>query len=142
MARRGSFSRWLLPMSASAALLAGSGSAASPQWDFIGTSDSGLRIFVDRSSVIPRGGIFRVTVRLGAPRAIVGKIVLARQTQDQNCKARTWRQVGFEALDDSGSIVARSTAGAPPSPFLPIEPRSVAAAVHDAVCPGERNKED
>ena len=106
-----------------------------PSWDYIGMSQSGLRIFVDRASVMVVGSTRDVMVRLGSPGTITGKIVVVQQRQEQVCAAKRWRQLSYRAFDADGNVVAQSPTGAAPTPSLPVEPDSISEAVHDAVCP-------
>jgi hypothetical protein len=104
-------------------------------WEHIGESNSGLHIFIDRASISTTGHVRRVTVRLGSPRTLVGKIVLVYQVEDVDCGSSRWRQVAFRALDEDGKVVASSAPGSPPTAFLDIQPGSISEAVLDAVCP-------
>ena len=52
------------------------GTAAAPQqWEALGFTNSGWRIFIDRGSVTRAGAMVDVTVRIGSPRTIVRNVV-------------------------------------------------------------------
>lgn len=120
-----------------AALLAPAVSAA-PDWDFIGTTDSALRIFVDNAATRDVGGLRRVTVRVGSPRAFVGSIVEVVQTEELDCARGRWRLLGFDARDAAGAVVQHHPDPVPPMTLVPIARGTIAAAVRDAVCGAAR----
>lgn len=107
--------------------------APAPSWDFIGTSTSGLRMFVDRGSIRQVGGLAEADVRLGSPRTIAGRIVEVIEREEIDCARPRWRMLRYEAFDETGAIVGR---GSPAGDLLPVAQGSIGEAIRDAVCAG------
>ena len=103
-----------------------------PAWEFIGVTASGLRLFVDRASVRKEDGLIEVSVRLGSPTAIVGRIVEATERDQLDCGRDRWRMLAFEAFDAAGAVVDR---GRPGGAMLPVRAGSMGATIRDALCP-------
>ncbi len=116
------------------ALLALAAAVVAPDWELIGTSTSGLRIFVDRASVRDRGALREAGVRMGSPRVIVGRIVEVRQREQFDCRARRWRMMRFTAYDEKGAVVARTKPNAAPSALIAVTRGSISAAILEEVC--------
>lgn len=104
-----------------------------PAWEFIGTTNSGLRMFVDRASVRSVNDLVEATVRLGSPTRIVGDVVEVTERDQLDCARRRWRMLEFDALDAGGSVVRHGTPG---GGMLPVEAGSMGDAIRQAVCVG------
>lgn len=109
-----------------------------PAWEFIGTTSSGLRMFVDRASVRAAAGTTAATVRIGSPTAIVGDIVEVTEHDEIDCAGDRWRMLAFEAVDAGGAVVKL---GRPGGDMLPVREGSMGAAIRDAVCRGTKAME-
>ncbi|WP_174292283.1 surface-adhesin E family protein [Sphingomonas bacterium] len=108
--------------------------AAAPMWVPVGMTASRLRVFVDKASLHEVEGRRQVRVRLGAPTAITGRIVLVYQDEEFDCRARQWRMLAFEAQDEDGKVVQRSTPAAAPPPLLPALDHTIGGEVARTVC--------
>lgn len=108
--------------------------AIAAAWIPVGISDTRLRVFFDSGSVHDQAGHRFVRVRIGAPQRIAGPIVLAYQDEEIDCKARTWRLIGFDARDADDRVVNRSGTNAPPSAMLPGVAGTLGGEVIAAVC--------
>ena len=108
--------------------------SASPSWDYVGESEAGLRVFVDRASIVDRDGLRHAAVRLGSPGTIVGTIVEVVQGEEIDCAANRWRLLDYAAYDDAGKIVQHRAAPDPPRPLVAIAADSLGATIRDAVC--------
>lgn len=121
-------------MIAAAAALALVDVPTAPVWVPVGQTASRLRAFVDRASVHDVDDLRRVRVRLGSPTAITGRIVLVYQDEEIDCRGHRWRQLGFEALDEDGKVVQRSSPTAAPAPLLPALEHTIGGEVARTVC--------
>lgn len=108
--------------------------AAAPQWIPVGVSQSRLRVFVDRSSLRIAQEMRAARIRIGAPGAISGKVVLVYQDERIDCARQTWRMIAYEALDDGGRTIAHSAPGARDFPTLAVAPGTIGDAVVRTVC--------
>lgn len=122
-------------------LLAAALLSASPAWAFVGVTEAGLRVFVDRASIAdhaaPAGGVLRrVAVRLGSPGTIVGSIVEVVQGEEIDCAAGRWRLLDYAAYDDAGAVVQHRAAPDPAMPLVAFAAGSLGATIRDAVCDG------
>ena len=107
---------------------------ATSSWVPVGMTASRLRVFVDKASLRESDGLRQVRVRLGAPTAITGRIVLVYQDEEIDCRAHRWRMLGFEAQDEDGKPVQRSSPAAAPPPMLPALDRTIGGEVTRTVC--------
>lgn len=110
-------------------------SYADTAWASVGVSASGLRVFVDRTSIKDVEGLRQVRVRLGSPRVITGTIVEVRQDEEFDCAGNRWRLRGYVALDEADKVVARSLPSAKPGALLAIDDGAINGAVRDFICP-------
>ena len=110
--------------------------AAAPAeaWQFLGSTESGLRLFIDTDSVTKTQGIREARVMVGTASTIVGKIVETRQRERFNCDRRLWGLISYEALDDNGAIVSSKAPAAEPLAMHPVIDDSAGETIFDAVC--------
>lgn len=102
-----------------------------PDWEFIGTTSSGLRMFIDRASLRSADGLVEATVRIGSPTSIAGDVVEVTERNQLDCRGRRWRMLEFEAFGADGTVVKR---GRPGGAMLPVRQDSMGATIRDAVC--------
>ena len=100
----------------------------------VGISESGLRVFIDRASIVRSGALREATVRMGSPRTIVGRIVEVHQREQFDCRRRRWRLIRFRAFDAAGATVAATKPGSPVNPAIPIASGSISSTVFEQVC--------
>ncbi len=108
--------------------------AAAASWVPVGVTDSRLRVFVDRASVRDVDGRRRARVRIGAPTAIVGRVVLVYQDEEIDCRDHRWRLLGYEAQDNNGHVLRRSADNTVPPPMLPAVDHTIGSEVIRTVC--------
>lgn len=107
---------------------------AAPSWVPVGETASRLRVFVDKASVRDVDGRRHARVRIGAPHAIVGKVVLAFEDEEFDCPAHTWRLLAFEARDEDDKVIRRSPPDTAAGPMLPVVDHTIGGEVAKAVC--------
>ena len=107
---------------------------AATTWVPVGITSGRLRVFVDGASLRDINGRRRVRVRLGAPTAITGRIVLVYQDEEIDCAARRWRMLGFEGRDNDDQVVERLGPAATPPPFLAAIAGTIGGEVTRTAC--------
>lgn len=107
---------------------------AAAAWIPVGISDTRLRIFFEARSVREQAGRRFARVRIGSPQRIAGPIVLVYQDEEIDCKARTWRLIGFDARDADDRVMKRADTRKPGDAMLPGLPGTIGGEVIAAVC--------